>query len=85
MSKRSCVGFGESHGWGPNLAAVVVGLAAAGQGLAPGIVAEAAQPVADGGFTVEQVAAGWAVYTRQCGECHGARLDGMEARPRGIA
>ena len=79
MSKRSCVGFGESHGWGPNLAAAVVGLAVAGQGLAPGVVAEAAQPVADGGFTVEQVAAGWAVYTRQCGECHGARLDGMEA------
>ena len=79
MLKRSCVGFCETHWWGPKLAAAVVVLAAAGQGLAPGIVAEAAQPVADGGFTVEQVAAGWAVYTRQCGECHGARLDGMEA------
>ena len=79
MLKRSCVGFCETHWWRPKFAAAVVVLAAAGQGLAPGIVAEAAQPVADGGFTVEQVAAGWAVYTRQCGECHGARLDGMEA------
>ena len=46
----------------------------------------AAEPrPADGGFTADQAAAGWAVYARQCGECHGARLDGAEAPPlRGL-
>ena len=96
MLKRTWVGFGGSDWRGPSLAATVVGLAAAGLivaggvtgglGLAPGVVVEAAQPpAADGGFTVEQVTAGWTVYTRQCGECHGPGLDGMEAPPlRGV-
>ena len=90
MSKRTWVGFGGSRWRGPNLAAAVVGLAAAGLivaggltgglGVAPGVVVEAAQPPGpDGGFTAEQAAAGWTVYARQCGECHGPRLDGMEA------
>ena len=96
MSKRTWVGFGGSRWRGPNLAPAVVGLAAAGLivagglrgglGVAPGVVVEAAQqPAADGGFTVEQVTAGWTVYARQCGECHGPGLDGMEAPPlRGV-
>ena len=34
---------------------------------------------------MEQVTAGWTVYARQCGECHGPGLDGMEAPPlRGV-
>ncbi|MYD87348.1 MAG: hypothetical protein F4Y14_14910, partial [Acidobacteria bacterium] len=42
----------------------------------PASVAAAAQaPGADGGFTAEQAAAGWTVYARQCGECHGETLD----------
>ena len=71
--------------------AVAVGLAGmivaagwtAAPGVAPGVapvVVEAAQaPAADGGFTAEQAAAGWTVYARQCGECHGENLDGAEA------
>ena len=96
MSKRTWVGCGGSRWLRPNLAAAVVGLAAAGLivasgltgglGVAPGVVVEAAQqPAPDGGFTVEQVTSGWTVYTRQCGECHGPGLDGMEAPPlRGV-
>ena len=34
---------------------------------------------ADGGFTAEQAAAGWSVYARHCGECHGTALEGAEA------
>ena len=46
----------------------------------PGSVAVAAQaPGAEGSFTAEQAAAGWTVYARQCGECHGEGLDGAEA------
>ena len=80
MLKRACNGLR----WGSlyaTVAVVVIGLT-----VRSGAVVEAAQaPVADGGFTAEQVAAGWSVYTRQCGECHGARLDGMEAPPlRGV-
>ncbi|MCY4120115.1 MAG: PQQ-binding-like beta-propeller repeat protein, partial [Acidobacteria bacterium] len=71
--------------------AVAVGLAGlivavgwtAAPGVTPGVapvVAEAAQaPAPDGGFTAEQAAAGWTVYARQCGECHGENLDGAEA------
>ena len=96
MSKLTWVGFGGSRRRGQILAVAVVGLAAAGlivaSGLtgglsvAPGVVVEAAQrPSADGGFTAEQVTAGWTVYARQCGECHGPGLDGMEAPPlRGV-
>ena len=96
MSKRTWVGFTGSRWRGPNLAAAAIGLAAAGLivaggltgglGVAPGVVVEAAQqPAADGGFTAEQADAGWTVYERQCGECHGPNLDGMEAPPlRGV-
>ncbi len=59
---------------------IVAGGLAVGPRAAPGGVAEAAQaPAADGGFTAEQAAAGWSVYARQCGECHGIGLDGAEA------
>ena len=89
MSKRIWIGFCGSRWRGLNLAAAVVGLAAAGVvvaggltgglGVAPGVIVEAAQqPTADGGFTVEQAAEGWTVYVRECGECHGDDLDGME-------
>ena len=92
MLKRTWVGFGGSRWRGLNLAAAVVGSAAAGLIVAggltggPGVVVEAAQqPAADGGFTEEQAAAGWRVYGRQCGECHGLQLEGMEAPPlRGV-
>ena len=56
----------------------------------PGVAAAAqapaaAQAAAAGGFTAEQAAAGWSVYARQCGECHGTVLDGAEAPPlRGV-
>ena len=61
--------------------AVIAGAAWVGVGAA----AQGQAPAAGGGFTAEQVAGGWTVYGRQCGECHGARLDGMEAPPlRGV-
>ena len=89
MSKRTWFGFGGLRWRGPNFAGAVIGLAATGLivagglsgglGVAPGVVVEAAQqPAADGGFTVEQAAEGWTVYVRECGECHGPDLDGME-------
>ena len=70
----------------PDELAIVAGGLTFGLGVAPGVVVEAAQqPAADGGFTVEQVAAGFTVYARQCGECHGVSLEGMEAPPlRGV-
>ena len=75
----------------PNLAVAAVRVAAAalfvaGSLTAPHVVEAAAQPpAADGAFTAEQAAAGWSVYARQCGECHGAGLDGAEAPPlRGV-
>ena len=82
MSKRVRGGVG-----GPRrLAAAVVRAAAAGAvslaGLAhgPGAGIATAQPqAADGGFTADQSAAGWAAYGRQCGECHGQGLFGAEA------
>ena len=98
MSKRIWGGFRGTRCREPGRTAVVVWLAAAGLiaaggltgglGVAPGVVIAAAQPpVADGGFTAEQATAGWAVYARQCGECHGPRLDGMALAPplRGVA
>ena len=71
---------------------IVVGGMTGGPGVAPeGVAASsrppaAAQPpAADGGFTAEQADAGWTVYARQCGECHGPQLDGAEAPPlRGV-
>jgi len=96
MSRHVWIGYSGLRLRGQNLAAAVVGLAAAGLivaggltgglGFSPGVVvATAQQPAADRGFTAEQSAAGWAVYARQCGECHGPNLDGMEAPPlRGV-
>ena len=46
-----------------------------------GVVQAAQQPAEDGGFTADQVSAGYTVYTRECGECHGVNLDGVEAPP----
>ena len=67
--------------------AVAAGLIAVGGSTAgPGVVVVAAQPPAsEGAFTADQAAAGWAVYARQCGECHGTGLYGAEAPPlRGV-
>ena len=81
MSTEARVVVGGSR-W---LAAAVVRAAAAGvialgSAGGPGVVAVAAQPqAADGGFTADQSAAGWAAYGRQCGECHGQGLFGAEA------
>ena len=82
------LGVRAVDGRGPRPAPAVVRMAAGllaaggltvGPGIAP-IVVEAAQaPAADGGYTAEQAAAGWTVYARQCGECHGENLDGAEA------
>ena len=64
-----------------------------GLSVAPGVLAAAPRPAAaqppgaaaDGGFTAEQAASGWTVYARQCAECHGQGLDGLEAPPlRGV-
>ncbi len=82
MSREARVESGGSH---RSAAAVIRAAAAAvivlaGSAGGPGVVGAAAQPqVADGGFTAEQAAAGWTEYARQCGECHGERLDGAEA------
>ena len=46
-----------------------------------GVVQAAQQPAEDGGFTADQVSAGFTVYARECGECHGVNLDGVEAPP----
>ncbi len=60
--------------------AAAAGMIALGSAGGPGVVAVAAQPpAAEGGFTADQSAAGWAVYGRQCGECHGQGLFGAEA------
>ncbi len=96
MSKGDRVGVGGSRWRGPGLAGAALRVLAAGLiaaagstggfGVARGVVVEAAQaPAADGAFTAEQAAAGWTVYARQCGECHGEGLDGAEAPPlRGV-
>ena len=83
MSREACV---ESRGSRRLVAAVVRAAAAgaivlAGFAHGPGAVVAAAQPAAaaDGGFTADQSAAGWAAYGRQCGECHGQGLFGAEA------
>ncbi|MEE2791130.1 MAG: PQQ-binding-like beta-propeller repeat protein, partial [Acidobacteriota bacterium] len=86
MSKRAFRRYGGLRWGSSSFTVAAVATAVIGLTVLPGVVVEAGQaPVADGGFTAEQVAAGWSVYTRQCGECHGARLDGMEAPPlRGV-
>ncbi len=86
MSKYFWTRWGGAFWRRLHFAAAAVGTAVVGLTvLSTGIVEAAQAPVADGGFTAEQVAAGWSVYTRQCGECHGERLDGMEAPPlRGV-
>ena len=92
MSKRTWIGLGVSCWRGPNLAAAVIGVAAAGLivaggltgglGFPPGVVVAAAQPSsADGAFTADQASSGWSVYGVQCAECHGLALEGMEAPP----
>ena len=91
MSKGTRVGGGEILPRTSLASALVRALAVALAGLIAGmgwtggpgatpVVVEAAQaPAAEGGFTAEQAAAGWTVYARQCGECHGETLDGAEA------
>ena len=93
MSNGTHVGGGarrEQRLRGPSLSAVMRRVAVAGLLVAAGwtmgpsiapVVVEAAQApaAADGGYTAEQAAAGWTVYARQCGECHGENLDGAEA------
>ena len=85
MRARVDGGGSRSH-----LAAEAVRIAAAVLIFAGGMTgapasAAAQPPAADGGFTAEQAAAGWTVYARQCGECHGPQLDGAEAPPlRGV-
>ena len=91
MSKGTRVGGGGILPK-PSLASAVVRTAAVGlaglmvaagwtaaPAVAPVVVAAAQAPAAEGGFTAEQAAAGWTVYARQCGECHGENLDGAEA------
>ena len=89
MPKRTRAGGGGSRVLETNLAAAVVRAAVAGlivaggsigaPGGAPGGVEAAQPPAAEGAFTAEQSLAGWTVYARQCGECHGEALDGAEA------
>ena len=76
MAAAGLIAAGVAGGWGGG----------PGSGVAPGVVLAAAQPPApDGGYTAAQADAGWAVYARQCGECHGPQLDGAEAPPlRGV-
>ncbi|MEE2638252.1 MAG: PQQ-binding-like beta-propeller repeat protein [Acidobacteriota bacterium] len=62
------------------VARVATGLLIAGGG-GWGVVVHAQSPTVNGGFTVEQVDRGWTVYARQCAECHGLGLDGLEGPP----
>ena len=78
MSKGARIGVAAA------VRAAIAGLIAAvgfigGAGVLPAVVEAAQPPAADGAFTAEQAAAGWTVYARQCGECHGEGLDGAEA------
>ena len=85
MARQNRGGGGGLRRRRPRLGAAAVRVAAAGLiaagGLGgPGAGAAAAQaPEPAGGFTAEQAAAGWSVYARQCGECHGRVLEGAEA------
>ncbi len=79
MSKRAR-GVGGSRRLAAVVRAAAGVIALAGSAGGPGAAVVAAQPgVADGGFTADQSAAGWAAYGRQCGECHGQGLFGAEA------
>ena len=79
MSKRAR-GVGGSRRLAAVVRAAAGVIALAGSAGGPGAVVAAAQPAgADGGFTADQSAAGWAAYGRQCGECHGQGLFGAEA------
>ena len=92
MSNRARGGGGEQRrarsraGLTARMAAaalIAMGGSTLGWNVAPGVVTAAqppgAEPATDGGFTAEQAAAGWSVYARECGECHGLALDGAEA------
>ncbi len=89
MPKGTRVGVGEvlprpslaSAAARVGLAGLMVGIGwTGGPAVAPAVVEAAQSPAAaDGGYTAEQAAAGWTVYARQCGECHGENLDGAEA------
>ena len=90
MSKATRIEVGGGRGRRPNLTPeavriaaaglIVAGVLAGGPGVGPGVVVATAQGAgADGSFTAAQAAAGWTVYARQCGECHGTVLDGAEA------
>ena len=80
MSTRADLEVGGAP-WRAAVLVAAAGLIVAGGSIGgPGVGVAAAQPpAAEGGFTADQAAAGWAVYARQCGECHGAGLDGAEA------
>ena len=86
MSTRADLQAGGARWRAAALVAAAGLIAAAGSTGGPGVGVAAAQPpAAEGGFTADQAAAGWAVYARQCGECHGVGLDGAEAPPlRGV-
>ena len=61
---------------------IVVGTMTTGLGV---VRAAAQQQVEDGGFTAEQASAGFTVFARECGECHGVNLEGAEGPPlRGV-
>ena len=80
MSTRAGLEFGGARWRAAALVAAAGLIVAGGSTGGPGVGVAAAQPpAAEGGFTADQAAAGWAVYARQCGECHGAGLDGAEA------
>ena len=81
MARQNRGGGGGLRRRRPRLGAAAVRAAAAGLIAAggPGAAAAAQAPEPAGGFTAEQAAAGWSVYARQCGECHGRVLEGAEA------
>ena len=80
MSTRADLEVGGAPWRAAALVAAAGLIAAGGSTGGPGVgVASAQPPAVEGGFTADQAAAGWAVYARQCGECHGAGLDGAEA------
>ena len=61
---------------------IVVGTMTTGLGV---VRAATQQQVEDGGFTAEQASAGFTVFARECGECHGVNLEGAEGPPlRGV-
>ena len=90
MSRRSRAGRSGSASRRRNLAgggvgAVLAGLVVIGLGAgslsSSGVVTAAQEPAAEGAFTADQAAAGWAAYARTCSECHGADLRGSSHGP----